>query len=652
MEIEDLYNFNIIDDPRISVDGKYIAYTETIASKIDNNYRSKIVLYEIDSKKTILELNDGCKNCFPRWNKNNELIYLNVNKDSDNYSIKLLDLYNASSKVVFEQDKNISDIKISGCGDYISFLKYDDDDLNNDNELKQDVLFLERFNWKSDSLGFTGNSYQHLYIYDLKKCVLKKITNGKYDVSGYAWSNNGSKIALITNKSITNDFERKKEIYYIDDLNRADSSKIAEYEDIRGSDISFSPKDEYLSVCGHDNKAHGHYGFQRVWLINIKDKQKRCITEDIDISFGDYSRNYDLKYYGGNDKVEWSSNGEEIYALSNEYGYIHLNKINIHTAKIEKIFESQSVIYGYCFDINEEKIITLEAKSNDPANIYIFENGKRTKLTGVNDELISQLDLQETEEFWFKNDGVDIVGWINKGDRKQKKSTPIILYNGGGPGGMRSNTFVFENQYYSKQGFTVINCNARGNYGHGEEFSLAIKGHWGDLDVSDNISFLNNYLKSSNNDGDNLFTAGGSYGGYITSWMICQHPDIFNAAVVDRTVFNRASFFGTSDMGYLLDKVEHSNVMPWDNINTYFNRSPISKIKNIKIPTMVVHSAQDQRCTVDQGDQLFSALKYFNVKTKYIRFFNENHDLNRLGAPKNKSIRISEYTKWFQENIK
>jgi len=84
MEIEDLYNFNIIDDPRISVDGKYIAYTETIASKIDNNYRSKIVLYEIDSKKTILELNDGCKNCFPRWNKNNELIYLNVNKDSDN----------------------------------------------------------------------------------------------------------------------------------------------------------------------------------------------------------------------------------------------------------------------------------------------------------------------------------------------------------------------------------------------------------------------------------------------------------------------------------------------------------------------------------------------------------------------------------------
>ena len=134
--------------------------------------------------------------------------------------------------------------------------------------------------------------------------------------------------------------------------------------------------------------------------------------------------------------------------------------------------------------------------------------------------------------------------------------------------------------------------------------------------------------------------------------MICEHPDTFNAAVVDRTVFNRASFFGTSDIGFKLDNTEHSNVMPWENINTYFKRSPISKINNIKIPTMVVHSAKDYRCTVDQGDQLFAALKYFNIKTKYIRFFNENHDLNRLGSPRNKIIRLSEYIKWFEENIK
>ncbi len=105
-------------------------------------------------------------------------------------------------------------------------------------------------------------------------------------------------------------------------------------------------------------------------------------------------------------------------------------------------------------------------------------------------------------------------------------------------------------------------------------------------------------------------------------------------------------------MGFHLDKVEHSEVMPWDNINTYFNRSPISKIKNIKIPTLVVHSAKDYRCTVDQGDQLYSALKYFNIKTKYVRFYNENHDLNRLGKPKNRLIRINEYLKWFLTNKK
>lgn len=652
MKIEDLYNFNIIDDPQISNDGNFIAYTETIALKQDNSYCSKIVIYEIVSKKIIHEVSDNYKNCYPRWNKQNELIYLNINKENNNFKINILDLYKKNSRIIFELDKSVSDIQISVCDNYISFLKYEDDLLNDDHYLKQDVLFLERFNWKSDSSGFNGNSYKHLYIYDLKNSVLKKLTNGKYDVNGYAWSNKGSNIAIITNKSNSNEFERKKEIYLISNLNNIDNNKITELEEIRGNDISFSPNDDFLTVCGHDNKNYGHYGLQKIWLINVNEKTKRCLTANIDISFGDYSRNYDLKYFGGNDKIEWSSNGNELYALSNEYGYIHLNKIDIYTSKIVKIFENNSVIYGYTFDKNEERFITLESKSNDTANIFMFEKGNRVKLTGVNDELISSLDLRETEEIWFKNDGVDIVGWINHGTSSRKNTKPIILYNGGGPGGMRSNTFVFEFQYYSKLGFTVINCNARGNYGHGEEYSLAIKGHWGDLDVSDNIAFLNNYLKTSNNDGKNIFAAGGSYGGYITNWMICEHPNIFSAAVVDRTVFNRSSFFGTSDIGFQLDKIEHSNVMPWENINTYFNRSPISKIKNIKIPTMVVHSAKDYRCTVDQGDQLFAALKYLNIKTKYIRFFNENHDLNRLGNPKNRIIRINEYTKWFEENIK
>lgn len=652
MKIEDLYNFNIIDDPQISNDGNFIAYTETIALKQDNNYCSKIVIYEISSKKIIHEVADNYKNCYPRWNKQNELIYLNINKENNSFKINIFDLYKNSSRFIFELDKSVIDIQISGCDNYLSFLKYEDDLLNDDHYLKQDVLFLERFNWKSDSSGFNGNSYKHLYIYDLKNSVLKQLTNGKYDINGYAWSNKGSKIAIITNKSNSNEFERKKEIYLISNLNNIDNNKITELEEIRGNDISFSPNDDFLTVCGHDNKNYGHYGLQRIWLINVKENTKRCLTANIDISFGDYSRNYDLKYYGGNDKIKWSSNGNELYALSNEYGYIHLNKIDIYTSKIVKLFENKSVIYGYTFDKNEEKFITLESKSNDPANLFMLEKGNRIKLTGVNDELISSLDLRETEEIWFKNDGVDIVGWINHGDSARKNTKPILLYNGGGPGGMRSNAFVFEFQYYSKLGFTVINCNARGNYGHGEEYSLAIKGHWGDLDVSDNIEFLNNYIKSSNNDGKNLFTAGGSYGGYITNWMICEHPNIFSAAVVDRTVFNRSSFFGTSDIGFQLDKIEHSNVMPWENINTYFNRSPISKIKNIKIPTMVVHSAKDYRCTVDQGDQLFAALKYLNIKTKYIRFFNENHDLNRLGYPKNKIIRINEYVKWFEENIK
>ena len=122
MELEDLYSFKIIDDPQISNDGKFIAYTQTVASKQYNNYSSKIIIYEIGAKNIIHEITDNYKNCSPRWNNKNELVYININKENNNNSIKILELFKNNSRVVIEQENSISDIKLSGCNNYISFL--------------------------------------------------------------------------------------------------------------------------------------------------------------------------------------------------------------------------------------------------------------------------------------------------------------------------------------------------------------------------------------------------------------------------------------------------------------------------------------------------------------------------------------------------
>tara|TARA_B110000116_G_scaffold90817_1_gene79035 strand:+ start:1104 stop:3080 length:1977 start_codon:yes stop_codon:yes gene_type:complete len=654
MNLDTLYEIKTVEDPRINNDGELLAYTSTKAVKEINDYVTDINIYNLRNKKIVLTISDGSKNSSPRWNKNNCIAYIKSIKDNNSTINKLYicDIGTEINNYLIDLNKGVSDLQFSNCNNYISFLGYDVDDVNENSGFNDDALVIERFNWKSDSLGIIGNSYKHLYIYDLKNLTLNKLTKGHFDVGGYCWANNSQKIAYITNKSNNSEIERKKEIYTINKLDDSEHKKINTLEEMRGYDISYSPDDSLLAVSGHDNQKYGHYGFQKIWTINTKNQEKICVSSDIDISFGDYSRNYDIKYYGGNDKITWDNDGESLYALSNEKGYIYLNKINIYDRKLKRITNNNSsVIYGYTTDKNRRVFVTVETNSYDPSNLYIYKNNNREQITNINNDIISKYNFNKNEEIVLSKDGFNITGWMLESKKNSRnKKTPLILYNGGGPGGMRANVFVYEFHYYNQLGFSVINCNSRGNYGFGEEFSLAIKSKWGDLDVEDNINYLNHIIKIKGiNKEHKLFTAGGSYGGYITSWMICNHPDLFSAAVVDRTVFNRASFFGTSDMGYHLDKIEHSNIMPWDDIMTYYNRSPVSQIHKVKTPTLVVHSEKDYRCTIDQGEQLYAALHLLGIKTKLLRFKYENHELSRLGKPRNKLIRMNEYLKWFNE---
>jgi len=222
---------------------------------------------------------------------------------------------------------------------------------------------------------------------------------------------------------------------------------------------------------------------------------------------------------------------------------------------------------------------------------------------------------------------------------------PVILYTGGGPGGMRASVFCLEFQVYAAAGYAVINCNARGNYGYGEPFSMATKGNWGDLDGDDNMAYLRDVRENFPVDKTRVAVAGGSYGGYMATWLMCRHPEAFNAAVVDRSLMSR--FVGTSDFGYLLEKVEFDGKFAWNDLERYLHRSPITHIGSAKTPTLVVHSALDHRCPVNQGEQLYAALTYMGVPTELVRFPNETHDLSRAGRPWHRVFRMDKYLEWF-----
>ena len=404
-----------------------------------------------------------------------------------------------------------------------------------------------------------------------------------------------------------------------------------------------------LAVCGHDDPVLGHYGLQKLWLVSVADGSGECVSEHLELSLGDYSRNQDLRRYGGDDGPRWLPDGSGLLLLVNEGGEVHLAEFKLADRSLTRLTEGDRVIYAFSADAGRDTRVVLITTSTHPCDLYeVGEGASLRQITEVNAELLAELELCDPIRFRSHSSGVEVDGWVMPPvGMEPGKRYPVILYTGGGPGGMRASVFVHEWQTYAAQGYAVINCNARGNYGYGQDFSAATRGKWGDLDYEDNIAYLNDALEQFDFlDPERLAVAGGSYGGYMATWIIARHPE-FKAAVVDRSLVNRNAFYGTGDIGFLLDRVEFDGKLPWEIPETYLERSPVHYVGSIQTPTLVVHSELDHRCPVGNGEQLYISLKRLGVPTELVRFPNETHELSRNGRPWHRVFRMERYLDWF-----
>ena len=408
---------------------------------------------------------------------------------------------------------------------------------------------------------------------------------------------------------------------------------------------------------------------QSLWLVDVATGQGVCATDWLDRALGDYSRNADMRRYGGDDGPRWLPGGEKLLALINEHGSVELAEIDPRGRKAIRLTQGTHSVVAFSLDRACRAVVLLIGDDLNPGDLYLLDRTSQVddaagppmlrRLTALNEPLLSELELEPPQRFMAKNGEIEIDTWVmppvgytvpnGESDQNIHKRYPVILYTGGGPGGMRASVFCHEFHLYAAHGYAVVHCNTRGNHGYGQDFSVATRGKWGVLDYEDNMVALRQACEKFDFiDPDRMAVAGGSYGGYTAAWIVSRHPE-FKAAVVDRCLYNRYSFNGTSDIGFLLDRVEFDKRLPWEVPTTYLERSPMSYIAGVKTPTMVVHSELDHRCPVEQGEQLYTALKRLGVPTKFIRFSGESHELSRSGRPWSRIFRLNAYLDWFAQ---
>ncbi len=382
----------------------------------------------------------------------------------------------------------------------------------------------------------------------------------------------------------------------------------------------------------------------KIFKIN-RDNSEIELYLDEDVSYGN-ATGTDARFgYNESFKVDYDT--EEItYICTTEY------KAELHGVKDGKsyvISDSLGSVDGYAILKNELYLLGFK----DFKLLEIYKSNGLEQVTSYNDDIMKDKYIAEPNMFEFESNGDIIKGFVLLPENFDKnKSYPAILDIHGGPKTVYSTIYYHEMQVWVNKGYVVMFTNPHGSSGRGDKFS-DIRGKYGTIDYEDLMKFVDETLiKYPNIDKEKLAVTGGSYGGFMTNWII-THTDRFKVAATQRSISNWISMYGISDIGYYFSDDQNYTTLPNEKgFEKIWNHSPLKYIENAKTPTLIIHSNEDYRCPVDQGYQLFTALRDRNVDTKMVLFYGESHGLSRGGKPKARIERLEEITNWINKYTK
>jgi len=310
-----------------------------------------------------------------------------------------------------------------------------------------------------------------------------------------------------------------------------------------------------------------------------------------------------------------------------------------------------TAINCFCFAGPDLYAIALSAGALEEVYLYKNASSKAEKLTDFTSSALGLSKALPIESFQFESGNVELDGFaIKPAGYTSGQKYPAVFEIHGGPKTAYGTVFFHEMQAFAWDGYFVIFANPRGSDGRGNAFA-DIRGKYGTIDYDDLMRFVDVCLERYPDiDPGRIGVTGGSYGGYMTNWVI-GHTDRFRAAASQKSIANWVSFAYTTDIGYFFAP-DQIGASAWDSVERLWDASPLKYADKAQTPTLFIHSEEDYRCWLAEGLQMYSALRLHGVDTKLALFKGENHELSRSGKPKNRIRRLHEMLSWFNGHLK
>lgn len=648
LEVGDYLDFETVRNPRISPDGDAIVYTRRWVDQKKDRMASSLWIMNADGTRN-RELTKGSG---ALWSPDGQRIAF-VKPDDEGHPQIFVRWMDAEGNVtqITRGDLKPRGMVWSPDGKHIAFvarvLKKTDWTIKLPPRPKKaswtdDPVIVESYHFRQDRVGLTNDGHDHLFIVPSDGGTPRQLTDGDWNVGArrlgviavpaqLSWSPDGRYIAF--DGLAGEDWEMNffvSHLYVIE----AATGEMRQVTQGNGNWTGpvFSPDGGKIAFRGFP-EWNSTYPSPDLWVIDFDGANQTAIGAGMD---------------DGPSNITWASNGSGVYFNMNSRG-----GINVHFASLKgKVRAVTSGLHALSFSSVSDKGVAAGVKASytEPGDVVRFKisNGSNLKrLTQVNADLLSAIDLAEVEEIWYDStEGARVHGWIMKPPGfDAEKRYPLILEIHGGPHGMYNAGFSISRQEHAAHGYVVLYVNPRGSTGYGSAFANAIDNAYpGDRDYADLMAGVDAALAGGYVDSDRLFITGCSGGGILTTWTIGQ-TDRFKAAVARCPVVNWLSMASTTDVaGWAAHFFKPAY---WEDPTTWLEHSPIMHVGKVTTPTLLMTGMKDLRTPIAQAEEYYGALKILGVPTKLIPMRGEYHG---TGSIPSNWMRTQLYVrKWFEQ---
>lgn len=671
MEVDDLYKIVKIEEPHVSPDGKWVAFVKVTMDKMENGYKRHIWLAATDGSK-VYQLTRSGKDMHPRWSPDGKtLAFTSVRGDKPQIFLLPMDALSGEARQLTSLQNGAVLPEWSPDGQQIAFLssslaeeraKEDSDEKpeppadqldgkhrkerhDQDEKKRLDPYTMTRIPYR-EGTSFRDGRFSQVYVISTSEgddVKPRRLTDRDADHIPPKWSVDGQALYVAHAVNVEDDQPFNFTGIYRLDLETGTEMRMTDDTESAFAPLP-SPNGQWL--------AYIHYPRRRYFMDGQVPARLTIRPAE-----GGEARTLNLEFDRSIDDFAWLSDSSGLVFASPSMGDGWVFKVVLESGSITSLASAGTFRASEISLSDEGGVAFAASMPSNPGELFWLAPGKEVHqaLTDFNAQWLKDVVVQETHEMWFDSpSGKKIQGWyILPVGYEEGEQYPLALNIHGGPRAMwgPSEASMFhEWQLHAASGYAVFYCNPRGAEGYGEQFMRDLHRAWGDVAMDDIMTGVDLLLEKGFVDVERMAVTGGSYGGYMTAWIV-GHTDRFKCAVTQRGVYNLTSFYGTSDVPSLI--TSDFDVEPWEDPELLWHHSPLAYAHKVNTPLLIIHSENDYRVPIEQAEQLFAFIRRAtDTPVEMVRYPRDGHELSRSGEPEHRVSRLNRMVEWFDRYCK